>query len=160
MNAEVDEVQRWWSASRVPCSVKDGISDFVLHALRDRTDISAVALFGSYARGTAHGAISDVDLLIVTESRADTRALRESLRANSIDISAVFRTPHELRTLAAADWSFVEHLRREHEAIMDVRDSLPELLSPLQPSKAQIRDEILNHAAKLDRFEDLEDFAG
>jgi hypothetical protein len=77
-----------------------------------------------------------------------------------MDVSPVFRTAHDLRALAVADWSFVEHLKREHETVVDVRGVLPKLLSPLQPDRAQVREEILDHAAKLDQFEDLEVFAG
>jgi predicted nucleotidyltransferase len=140
--------------TRLRPAIDPGVVAACRAVIAARSDAVAVALFGSYARGTATSGLSDVDILVVTEQRLRTRCLREELRQLSPDLSPVFRTSDELAELGRADWSFVEHLRLEHQPLWDPEAALPLLLRPAVPSPRAITQEMDRH---LETFRHLDD---
>jgi predicted nucleotidyltransferase len=130
-------------------------------ASRSLLGVDAVALFGSLARSAPVRPNSDVDLLVLSKLRQSGRELRRHLTdVVGLEVELVIHTPSTLRNLARTDWSFIEHLRREHVALMDPKGLFPDVFRGAIPDRHDIKNEIRAHLDALAYLEDPEILSG
>lgn len=111
----------------------------------------AALVFGSRARGTDITPLSDVDILVLVRDRAAVTGLRDLAAASSpLEISLVVHDERSLSILRRRDWSFVEHLKREHIPAFGDVERLTSMLQPQMPRSTAIRAEISRHADAVD----------
>jgi len=128
-------------------------------ALAARRDVTGVAIFGSYARGTAIIEQSDVDLLVVLGEGQATPAvlaaeLPDELRGDDVSIS-VF-TPASLRNYLH-HWSrFALHLQREAAIVYDPDAELYEIFDHRRSLSLDY--EICMQKKRLSQLEHMERF--
>jgi predicted nucleotidyltransferase len=108
----------------------------------------ASVVFGSYARGTAVEALSDIDVLMLVQDRRSVHGVREMAQTiSNEDLSVIVHDADSLAKLRADDWSFVAHLAREHIPAFGDVGTLQKLLRVPTPARRLIEDEIGEHMA-------------
>lgn len=142
--------------------VEEGSVCMVASEIAQHIDgVRAAIVFGSHARGTAVAPISDIDLLVLVKDRVAAGSAR-TLAAEicSTDVSVLIHDTASMLALRRSDWSFVEHLCREHIPAYGDIDRLIEQLLPAAPSAAVIREEIADHLAVTEQLADLRVLGG
>jgi predicted nucleotidyltransferase len=124
--------------------------------LRAVDGVSAVAVFGSTGRGDATED-SDLDLLVITTTRADPRRVRGICReVRSPKVSPVLHTWRTFERLKKEDWLFVKHVCDEGITLWDRDAEFGARCRVSFPGDRTVTTEIRAYAEGLERLGDLE----
>lgn len=98
-------------------NVENAVAEFV-HSLleKDRDTIKAIILYGSVIRGKYRPVESDVDIMVVGDSRKIDNDILEletriSLKYNLM-LSVLFNTPKELKAIKNMGYPFIKEVER------------------------------------------------
>jgi predicted nucleotidyltransferase len=118
--------------------------------------VSAVVLFGSASRGDARHA-SDIDLLVLTQTGADTAPVRRICSdARPMKVSLVLHNPDSFERLKQEDWLFVKHVADEGTTLWDTAGAFRKCSRVSRPGDHTVVREIQGHSNGLGRLCDLE----
>ena len=100
-------------------------------------------------------------MLLLVEHRSRTIGARKlATELSDGQLSVVVHDRYSLAQLARSDWSFVEHLKREHLPVYGDFETLVGLLDPAFRSTGEIRQEIADHLPVAHRLKQPHGLAG
>jgi predicted nucleotidyltransferase len=141
------------------CASLDRLAAEIAADLGKVEGVDAVHLYGSVARGEASVG-SDIDLLVIVAERGVSRVVIGECRSyDRLRVRANVQSWQQLKS-QRLDWSFLRHLTAEGRTLHGDPRQVREALSRQHPTDRDIRRQIAGHASFLERFDDLDIYAG